>query len=197
MEKNYLRYAPQWFAGIITSPRAPVAALPNTKEVVCGAGRDVVCWRVRTGERTRTLRRGDETDLVGASPLDGPRGEVVAVAAAVDGSIAAACASGLVRVWRGDADTPQAHDHHRAAVQALRWCPFAATLVTGGARSACRAGGRCAGGAVRRGTGAWWLNCKVTVKIRSLRSGMYLPGWMKIPTWMYIRDYWLPPIPKA
>ena len=121
MEKNYLRYAPQWFAGIITSPRAPVAALPNTKEVVCGAGRDVVCWRVRTGERTRTLRRGDETDLVGASPLDGPRGEVVAVAAAVDGSIAAACASGLVRVWRGDADTPQAHDHHRAAVQALRW----------------------------------------------------------------------------
>ena len=93
MEKNYLRYAPQWFAGVITSPRAPVAALPNTKEVVCGAGRDVVCWRVRTGERTRTLRRGDETDLVGASPLDGPRGEVVAVAAAVDGSIAAACAS--------------------------------------------------------------------------------------------------------
>ena len=82
MEKNYLRYAPQWFAGIITSPRAPVAALPDTKEVVCGAGRDVVCWRVRTGERTRTLRRGDETDLVGASPLDGPRGEVVAVAAA-------------------------------------------------------------------------------------------------------------------
>ena len=63
MEKNYLRYAPQWFAGIITSPRAPVAALPRTKEVVCGAGRDVVCWRVRTGERTRTLRRGDETDL--------------------------------------------------------------------------------------------------------------------------------------
>ena len=104
MEKNYLRYAPQWFAGIITSPRAPVAALPRTKEVVCGAGRDVVCWRVKTGERTRTLRRGDETDLVGASPLDGPRGEVVAVAAAVDGSVAAACASGLVRVWRGDAD---------------------------------------------------------------------------------------------
>ncbi len=133
MEKNYLRYAPQWFAGVITSPRAPVAVLPDTKEVVCGAGRDVVCWRVRTGERTRTLRRGDETDLVGASPLDGPRGEVVAVAAAVDGSIAAACASGLVRVWRGDADSPQAHDHHRAAVQALRWCPFAASLVTGGA----------------------------------------------------------------
>ena len=70
---------------------------------------------------------------MGASPLDEPRSEVVAVAAAVDGSIAAACASGLVRVWRGDADTPQAHDHHRAAVQALRWCPFAATLVTGGA----------------------------------------------------------------
>ena len=62
MEKNYLRYAPQWFAGVITSPRAPVAALPGTKEVVCGAGRDVVCWRVRTGERTRTLRRGDERD---------------------------------------------------------------------------------------------------------------------------------------
>ena len=48
MEKNYLRYAPQWFAGVITSPRAPVAVLPDTKEVVCGAGRDVVCWRVRT-----------------------------------------------------------------------------------------------------------------------------------------------------
>ena len=106
MEKNYLRYAPQWFAGVITSPRAPVAALPRTKEVVCGAGRDVVCWRVRTGERTRTLRRGDETDLVGASPLDGPRGEVVAVAAAVDGSVAAACASTSGTVPRTSSAAP-------------------------------------------------------------------------------------------
>ena len=136
MEKNYLRYAPQWFSGVITSPRATIAYLPATKEVVCGAGRDVVCWRARTGERTRALKRGDEGDLVGASPLDGPRGEVVSVAAAEDGSIAAACASGLVRVWRGNGDegaAPQAHDQHRAAVGSLRWCPEAATLVTGGA----------------------------------------------------------------
>ena len=69
---------------------------------------------------------------MGASPLDGPRGEVVAVAAAVDGSIGASRV-GLVRVWRGERGHAPAHDHHRAAVQALRWCPFAATLVTGGA----------------------------------------------------------------
>ena len=136
MEKNYLRYVSAWHCGVITSPRCNVALDGESGEVICGSVRKVVGWAPGTGELSRTFADGDDGGGFASSPLDGVRGEVVAVACGAFGRVAAAYGSGLVRVWRNREEAafgPVSFEGHGAAVGCLRWCPESATVVSGGA----------------------------------------------------------------
>ena len=86
MEKNYLRYVSAWHCGVITSPRCNVALDGESGEVICGSVRKVVGWAPGTGELSRTFADGDDGGGFASSPLDGVRGEVVAVACGEFGS---------------------------------------------------------------------------------------------------------------
>ena len=117
-------WSDRWAAGAICSPRSNIAALGDGR-LVCGAVRDVVSWDARTGE-VSSYGAPEPRGGAAESATDGPRGEVVAVAVGVDGAVAAAYASGLVRCWpRGAKDVEDSSDFdgHRAPVGALRWCP--------------------------------------------------------------------------
>ena len=73
MEKNYPATRRSGSRVIRRARPSPPCQVPKKWSAAPAA--TVACWRVKTGER-RARARGDETDLVGASPLDGPRGEV-------------------------------------------------------------------------------------------------------------------------
>lgn len=161
MEKNYLRYVSAWHCGVIASPRCNVAVDGEAGEVICGSVRDVVAWAPGTGERSRVFRDGEDAGGFASSPRDGPRGEVVCVAAGARNRVAAAYGSGLVRAWRSADDAAQgggvAFEGHAAAPGCLRWCPESACVLAGGAngdvlifdavaeRGACRLRGHKAG----------------------------------------------------
>lgn len=140
MEKSYLRYRSGWSCGVVTSPRCNIAFDPVRGEVVCGSVRDVVCWQAEVGNVESVLRGEVEDSGYETSALEGARGEVVAVAvpssSREDGlrlALAAGYASGLVRVWRGRDELDRFDlDGHRGAVAALRWCPAACSLCSGG-----------------------------------------------------------------
>lgn len=124
MEKSYLRYRRFASQGVITSPRCNIGVHEGL--IVTGAVRDVIFWNPRVGE-VRRLHGEVERSGFEASSNDGARGEVVCVAAAT--FIAAAYASGLVRVWRRDEEDRV--DLEGRPVVSLRWDPTACFLVAG------------------------------------------------------------------
>lgn len=142
MEKSYLRYRSSFTCGLITSPKCNIARDPANGNVLCGSARDVVCWDLQLGSVSCVLRGEVEDSGHMASPLDGARGEVVALAvpesaeskAGLRRAVAAAYAGGMLRVWRGRDELDRMEfDGHRGAVSLLRWCPAACSLCSGGA----------------------------------------------------------------
>ena len=133
MEKTYLRYRSSWSVGVITSPR-PWTLATDDGCVVVGSTRDVVTWDLSVDQPGQRYR-GDVEGGFATSPNEGARGEVIAVATpkkkdtAV--AVAAAYASGVVRVWRGRDDEDRCDYDGQAVV--LRWSESGGLLAAGGA----------------------------------------------------------------